>query len=254
MFLTMSVQMKAVIMVNKKKIIVTGASSGIGKQIALTFAKQGASLIICGRSEDRLKQVENEIGSSCVKALFDVTDANARKDFVNNLDSIDGIVHCAGVNRILPIGLFSEKNIFNLMNVNYVAPLLMTQELIKKRKLGKGASIVFISSVMSIVGNEGNSIYAGTKAALVGSMRCMALELAKRSIRVNCISPGFINTAMTDESIEINEEEIKKQISLHPLGAGETYDIANICAFLCSDDSKWITGQNLVVDGGYSAR
>jgi len=241
-------------MVKDKRIIVTGASSGIGKEIALTLAKEGANIVICGRSEKRLEDVKNEIGSSCMKALFDVTDARAVKDLVSNLDSIDGIVHSAGANRILPIGLYTEENISNLMKVNYVAPLLMTQELIKKRKLGKGGSIVFISSVMSLVGNEGNSIYAGTKAALVGSMRCLALELAKRSTRVNCISPGFINTAMTDENIRINDEEIARQISLHPLGAGKTIDIANVCVFLCSDYSRWITGQNLVVDGGYSAR
>ncbi len=107
---------------------------------------------------------------------------------------------------------------------------------------------------MSIVGEGGNIVYAGINSVLVGSARCIALELTKRRIRVNCISPGFIRTNMTDSEIDINDDETQNVISLHPLGEGMAKDIANLCVFLCSDNSKWITGQNYIIDGGYSIR
>ncbi|MFA7098333.1 MAG: SDR family oxidoreductase [Gammaproteobacteria bacterium] len=241
-------------MLKGKKILVTGATSGIGRQIAITMASLGAHVIISGRSSERANSLQKEIGSNSEVALLDITSREDVMHLVSDIDVLDGIVHSAGINQILPVGLFTEEHINNLFRVNYSAPLLLTQQLVKKRKIMQNSSIVFISSIMSIVGNEGNTIYAGTKAALVGSMQCMALELAKRQIRVNCVSPGFIRTEMTDDKIKVNVDEITKQISLHPLGEGKPSDVASMCAFLCSDHTRWITGQNIVIDGGYCAR
>ena len=242
-------------MLSQKKILITGSTSGIGRETAKVIASYGGYVIINGRSNKRAMELQEEIGSNNSSIyLFDITDRNAVSDFIQDCPKLDGIIHCAGINRIIPFGFVKFEAMYEMFNINYFAPIMLTQQIFKKKKFNENASIVFISSIMSIVGEGGNTVYAGTKSALVGSVRCIALELAKRKIRVNCISPGFIRTSMTDSEIEINEDEAKNVISLHPLGEGMAKDVANLCVFLCSDNSRWITGQNIIIDGGYSTQ
>jgi len=241
--------------------MVTGASSGIGRQCAITFSQLGANIILIARNEERLKGTYNKLekGNHLIISQ-DIIDYDKLEKVVNTtvdkLGRISGFVHSAGIEMSLPLRNMQPSYYEKMFSVNVIAGFELAKIISKKKYLNKdGTSFVFISSVMGILGQSGKIAYCSSKGALISGVMAMALELAKKNIRANCILPGVVETEMSNKMLENLPEESKKSIlGMHPLGLGKPEDIANACAFLLSDASRWITGTNLIVDGGYSAR
>jgi len=236
-----------------KTILVTGASSGIGRQAAISISQRGGRLVITGRNLERLKQTYDSLeGSHHVLLQADLTIPRSREYIIPHIPEINGLVNCAGQIKLYPHKIYSDKRINELFSINYEAAALFTSELLNKKKILDAASIIFITSVMSLVGTETNGIYAGTKGALAGTMKCLALELAPRRIRVNCIAPAFVRTPMLDRlSAQVDIASFERR---HPLGLGEAEDVANSIVYLLASESRWITGTILILDGGYCAK
>jgi len=165
------------------------------------------------------------------------------------------LVQCAGKEMTLPINMINNKLYEDIFSVNLFSAFELIKIIINKKYSSAGTSIVLISSINSVVGNAGLSLYSATKGAMVAAVRSLSVELAGRNIRINCISPGFVKTEMFDSLYDkISPDQIARTISEYPLGIGTPEDIANACVFLISDASRWITGTNLIVDGGFTAR
>lgn len=240
-----------------KTILVTGASSGIGRQTAIHCSKMGASVIITGRNEDRLNetflQLEDE---GHKKVISELTNDEDVKRLVSSVDSLDGAVFCAGKVCTSPFKFSTQDKYDDVFAVNYFSQVQLLRLLLKGKKIAREASIVFLSSVG---GNErvtiGNGIYNASKAALTCTMRICAKELASMKIRVNSVHPGMVNTAMTTNGgLEaVSEEQKKIDLERYPLKRfGEPEDIANGIIYLLSNASSWVTGHALVIDGGIS--
>lgn len=237
-----------------KNILVTGATSGIGKQIAIACITNGAHVIFCGRSDDKLAQLNKEYGD---KHRYIKTNL-ALDDEINGLSDInvqlDGVVHCAGIMKTLPAKFVNREALHEIMNTNFYAPTLLTSSLLKKKKINKGSSIVFISSIGgNFIASKGNAMYSASKGAVNAYAKVLALELSSQSIRVNTINPGMIKTEMwSPETSSISQEQILEDEKKYPLGYGEPTDVAEATVFLLSNKSKWITGSNIILDGGFT--
>lgn len=237
-----------------KTILVTGASSGIGRAVAIECSKVGAKVILLGRNGERLLQTKEECeGSDHSIIQFDLSDIDNINGLIKMLPDLDGIVHSAGVNTKYLVKNLNRDRIDELMHTNYYAPALITQLLLKNKKFRKNASMVFISSISASYASVSNALYASSKAALNAFVRCMAIEIAPRGMRANIIQPGVIETpilkayAMTDEL-----QDFKNSCPLgHP---GEPIDIAYGCIYLLSDASKFATGTILTIDGGLTLK
>jgi NAD(P)-dependent dehydrogenase (short-subunit alcohol dehydrogenase family) len=243
-----------------KNIIVTGASSGIGKSCAVLASKTGANVALIGRNHERLQETYKELDQG--NHLYfsqDITEyANLESllsDCCQKMGNISGFVHSAGVESTVPLRSMHPQIYQTLFSINVISAFEISKLLVKKKLLEpSGSSFVFISSVMGSLGQKGKIAYSSSKSALIGGAKSMALELAPKKIRVNCISPGVVSTEMSKKMFETLPESSKEEIiKKHPLGLGNPEDIANTCLFLLSDLAKWITGTNIVVDGGYSA-
>jgi NAD(P)-dependent dehydrogenase (short-subunit alcohol dehydrogenase family) len=245
-----------------KTILISGASSGIGKECAISCSKMGANLILVARNEERLnhtlKQVE---GTNHLVYIHDLTNydglENIINDAMNKLGKISGFVHCAGIEFTSPLNLMTPKKYEELFSINVIACFEMTKLLSKKKYCSEnGASFVFIASVMSVLGEVAHTGYCSSKGALISGARALSLELIEKKIRVNCISPAQIkDTDITNRMVANMSAETKDEmLKMHPMGYGEPIDVANSVIYLLSDASKWVTGINLIVDGGYSAR
>lgn len=234
-----------------KTILVTGASSGIGRGIAITCSKMGAKVIINGRNTTKLQETSSLMeNDSAIIMAGDLTDAGALSSLVNALPKLDGLVHCAGLGqRILCKDLMSN-NVDEVMGVNFKAPVMLQAELLRQKKINKGASIVFMASIASWSPSFGNAIYSASKGAIVSYVNCLALELAPRKVRVNCISPAMVWTDLImQEGIEKEQlEEDEKKYPLKRYGTPE--DIANLAIYMLSDASTWMTGSNVKISGG----
>ena len=245
-----------------KTIVITGASSGIGRQCAITCSMMGASTILFGRDQDRLDETmalltdrERHISYSVDFSERNDLDA-VIKDAVGRSGKLSGLINCAGVSTTLPLRMLTAEKMELFLNINVVAPLELTKIVVKPTHISPdGASVIFMTSVMATVGELGKTLYSMTKGALLSASRSLALELAAKKIRVNCISPGVVETPMSKSAVySQNEESLAKIRNLHPLGLGNVDDVANASLFLLSDEARWITGTNLMVDGGYTAR
>jgi len=253
--------MNSILDLKNKNIIVTGASSGIGRQCAITFSRLGANVILIARNEERLKETYNKLekGSHLIISQ-DITEYDKLEDMVKNavkeVGPISGFVHSAGIEMTLPLRSMQPSYYEEIFAINVIAGLELAKIISKKKYLDKnGASFVFISSIMGIIGNAALVGYSASKGALISAVKSMAIELARKNVKVNSVSPGYIETEMANKLFDKISEESKKEIAnMHPLGLGRSEDIANACAFLVSDAARWITGTNLIVDGGYSAR
>ena len=253
--------MKNYLNLNNKNIIITGASSGIGRQCAITFSQFGANIILVARNKEKLVQTFNELdkGNHVIFAQ-DLTEYDKLEEIINvsvvKIGRISGLVHSAGIEMTLPLRGMQPSYYEEMFSVNAIAGFELAKIISKKKYIDKdGTSFVFISSILGLLGKPGLIAYCASKGALISGTKAMALELAKKNIRVNCILPGVVETEMSNKIYENLPEESKKSIvNMHPLGLGKPEDIANSCAFLLSDASRWITGTNLIVDGGYSAR
>jgi len=233
-----------------KKILVTGASSGIGKEIAIKLNALGADVIITGRNEERLEETKNDLafhlGTPVEAYPCDLSKEDEIKNLVSLLPQLDGVVFCAGVVEYYPIKFINAEKINNIFSVNLNSQILLTQQLVKNKKIKPNGSLVYISSIASKIGVAGTALYAASKAGLNGFVKVTASELANQKIRANSICPGIIQTPMTEKAQNVNDDLAKD----YPLGLGKTIDVVGPCIFLLSDASKWITGTELILDGG----
>lgn len=237
-----------------KTILVTGASSGIGRATAIECSKAGAKVILLGRSLERLNEtLSNCVGEGHCLLQCDLADLDSFSEKFSNIPELDGVVHNAGVNTKYLVKNLSKEKIDGIFHTNYYAPVLMTQMFLKKKILKKNASLVFVSSISASLGAISNSVYASSKGALNSFVRSLALEIAPRGMRANVIQPGMIETPIL--SAYAMSEELEAFKNSAPLGhPGEPVDIANGCVYLLSEASKFVTGSIFTIDGGITLR
>jgi len=229
-----------------KTILVTGASSGIGKEIAIQCANERANVIITGRDSNRLLETSNQMSFNNKQIVCDLNNEDNITQLIQSLPELDGVVFCAGAVEFSPVRLINLKKINNLFSINFNSQVILTQQLLKYKKIKPNSSLVYISSISSKVGVVGTAIYASTKAALNAFVRVTASELSNQKIRVNSICPGTVITPMGEKAVSMSEG-IE---NIYPLGLGKPIDVAGPSIFLLSDASKWITGTELILDGG----
>lgn len=233
-----------------KRILITGASSGLGRAIAEACAARGGTILLNGRDETRLKEAQASLGAGAHASISgDLVDAAARERVVAECGVVDGVVHSAGISRLSPIRLATQQHLSDVWKINYEAPTLLTQRLLAKNQVAAQGSILFMSSIAAFIGVAGVGAYSGTKAALIATMRCLAMEVVKRGIRVNCLAPALVETPLlaATETVVANMDA---QRAAYPLGFGKPEDVANAAVFYLSGASRWITGTTLVMDGG----
>ncbi len=235
-----------------KVVLVTGASSGIGCQIARSCALAGAVVIASGRDEGRLQALMAELTGLGHRAIpADLSDDDSIKSLARQAGKMDGVAHSAGISHLAPLRLASRKHIEDQLRVNAVGPMLLTQQLLQSSAIQPGGSIVFVSSISAHIGVHGVSAYGGSKAALEGMARALSMEVAKRKIRVNCLAPGLVETPMLQAARSTNGG-LEETLARYPLGFGTPEDVANAAVFFLSSASRWITGATLVLDGGHT--
>ena len=237
-----------------KTILVTGASSGIGQETAIQCSKLGAKVIITARNEERLQETLSMLeGEGHSIVLAELTNQVAVEMLVEQIEEIQGLVLCAGMGMTSPFPFSTKDKFQNVFDVNFFAPIELLRLLVKKKKLQKDSSVVFVSSIGGIASFQyGNCIYGASKAALNSTMKFCARELAVKKIRVNSVNPGMVNTKFI-QSGTISEEQYKLDMEKYPLKRyGEPKDIAYGIIYLLSDASSWVTGHSLVIDGGYT--
>lgn len=233
-----------------KSILVTGASSGIGKGIAVLCAKMGARVVLTGRNEEWLSAVKSECGSESNFFVSDLNNDQEISELAENSPQLDGIVHCAGIGGRTLCKNITRADAERVMNTDFFAPILLQSALLKAKKINKNASIVFIASRASECPSVGNALYSAAKGAVVSYAKVLGLELAPRGIRVNCISPAMVWTDLI-LSGGIDEEALKEQEKQYPLKRyGQPEDVANLVLYLLSDASSWMTGSNIPITGG----
>lgn len=231
-----------------KRILVTGASSGIGQQIAITCAQRGASVIVTGRNTERLqKTFECLPGQDHLKISADLTIAEERQKLVQAIGKdLNGVVHSTGRQKLVPVRQLSETVMTAMYKDNFLAPVMLTQQLLASNSILPKGSLVFILSTAAHMGTAGVGPYSSMKAALLSMVKCLALEQSKRKIRVNGISPSTIATPLwADIQVLLEAEKAR-----HPLGLGSPEDVANAAAYLLADASRWVTGTSLLMNGG----
>lgn len=242
-----------------KRILVTGASSGIGQSCARILSRLGARLLITARNEMRLIETLNSLdGTGHLYECLDLCDPDTISPWLKKMATegglFDGVVHCAGVELTKPLKMMKISDYSYVMNVNVATAFSLAQGFRQKGVFHAPASIVLLSSVAGNVGQPAHSAYCASKAAVQGLSRSLALELSRDGIRVNCISPGLVKTQMTAAmEKKISPSQFQDIINAHPLGLGSPDDIAYAAAFLLAETGRWITGSNLIVDGGFTA-
>lgn len=239
-----------------KVVLVTGASSGIGRATAIECSKLGAQVIITARNEARLQDTFSLlVGTGHQMILCDLADEESVDQLAQAVPHLDGLVNNAGYQEYLPVPFVKKEKLEAIMSVNTIAPITLLQKLLRTKKITKGGSIVFTSSLAGLgINAPGNSMYAATKGAISAFVTGAAIDLSPKKIRVNAVCPGMVNTAIMDYGT-IGEEELKADAANYPLGRyGEPEDIAFAIIYLLSDASAWVTGTNLVIDGGVSAK
>lgn len=233
-----------------KRILVTGASSGLGRAIAVACSKRGATIIATGRDEVRLQETISALdGVGHIGVHADLISVADRERLALAFSIVDGVVHSAGISRLSPIRMVSERHVQEIWQINYEAPVLLTQRLLAKRQIANDGSIVFLASIAAYIGVPAVGVYSGTKAALIATMRCLAMEVAKRRIRVNALAPALVDTPLLVGTGSA-EGWVDAQRPAYPLGIGDPSDVANAAIFFLSPASRWITGTTLIMDGG----
>jgi NAD(P)-dependent dehydrogenase (short-subunit alcohol dehydrogenase family) len=238
-----------------KTLLVTGASSGIGRGVAVECAKMGAKLVLNGRSQERLDQTLAMLeGEGHTTIAADLTDHNAVEAMVEQLPQLDGVSHNAGVTSIGMIKFMKENDWHDLSQTNVFSAIWLTRCLVARKKLNRPSSVVFTSSIS---GNDsvrhGEALYAATKSALSGFAKAAALDLAPQGVRVNCVHPGMVETELfhsAQDALAQNIDELKKLFPMKRFGTTE--DVANGIIYLLSEASSWVTGTELKIDGGYT--
>ena len=241
--------------------LVTGASSGIGRETSRLLAELGAHVILVGRNAERLRTARAGLpGDGHTEESFDLV-ANLglipewMKRIAQGSRPLTGIVHCAGIHIAVPLMGAKPQDYEKAYALNVVAGAMLVRGLRQRTVRANRPAVVFVSSILGLVGTAGVSPYSASKGAVTALARSLAIELATEGIRVNCVAPGLIKTEMTEElGRRFTLEQLEGFGRLHPLGIGEPRDVANAIVFLLSDAARWITGTTLVVDGGYTAQ
>lgn len=237
-----------------KNVLVTGASSGIGKATAIECSKMGATVIITGRNQQRLEDTYNQLeGENHLMVSSDLNNEEGIETLLSQLPVVDGIVHCAGLTKNVPFQFATKGNFDEVLNVNFYAPSEITRRALKEKKIAKNGSIVFISSVSGVFCSAvASTIYSASKGAVNGLVKGMALDLAPKGIRVNCINPGVIETNIFDFGA-ITTDQLEEDKKRYPLKRfGKPHEVAYAVIYLLSDASNWVTGSNLLIDGGFT--
>jgi NAD(P)-dependent dehydrogenase (short-subunit alcohol dehydrogenase family) len=237
-----------------KIIFITGASSGIGQATAIECSRMGATVIITGRNKERLNESYCKLeGEGHQQFIADLSSPEKIEGLITVLPSVDGIVHCAGIAEPLLFQHINEERLKHVIDINFTTPTILTQRLLKMKKVKKNASIVFISSISGVYCSAiGGSVYSASKGAINGLAKGMALDLAPKSIRVNCVNPGMIQTNLFASGI-ISEEQLEDDMKKYPLKRhGQPEEVAYAVIYLLSDASQWVTGSNLLIDGGFT--
>ena len=238
-------------------ILLTGATSGIGLETLKSLLDDKNKVFAVARDFSKISNLLELHSDSLVPITFDLKETeNIEKIFneINLVDEkLDALIHCAGIEETIPLTLYSPAKIKNIYEVNVFAGIELLRHFTKKKYSNDGASAVFVSSVMGVLGQPGKIGYCSSKAAVLGMVKASALEFAKRKIRVNAVLPGVVNTPMTQNLFsQISAENVEEIKAMHPLGIGEVSDVVPTIEFLISASSRWITGQNFIIDGGYS--
>ncbi len=237
-----------------KRYIVSGASSGIGKKIVTDLADYGAFVLALGRDQDRLNSLKMLHPTRITAESFDITDFSKLKFVIEKFSEsgkVDGCVHSAGINKFTPLKILKWDIFDKIMQVNLYAGIELARLVSSKKNSNEGCSIVMISSVAGIKGEVGFTAYSASKGALISAMKSMALELAPSKIRINSISPGVVKTELTESMEKFYPNGTDSIIKKHPAGIGLVEDVSNLVLFLLNPKSKWITGSNFIIDGGY---
>lgn len=234
-----------------KTILVTGASSGIGRATAIECAKLGAHVVITGRNTERLQETFDQLeGNGHVQIIADLTDAESLERLVAEIPQVDGLVNNAGVGYIKPIPFIKQTDMDAMFGPNTFAPVLLTKLIMKKKKLNRGGSIIFTSSLAALMSGPGNAVYSMSKAAIMAFAKSCAVEFAEKEIRVNSVHPGMVETKLIHDGA-ISEDDMQKDMQNYPLKRyGRPEEIAWSIIYLLSDASAWVTGTQSVIDGG----
>lgn len=239
-----------------KTVLVTGASSGIGRQTAIECSGMGAKVVLTARNEERLNETLSMMqGDSHQILMANLLEQNQLEYLVANMPVIDGVVLCSGKGLTLPMQFASRDKFDEIFNTNFFAPFELLRLLYKKKKIQKQGSVVVLASLGGIqIFSGSNGVYGASKAALNSAMMFCAKEFAPRKVRVNCICPGMVDTPLIHRGT-LTEEQLKENENLYPLGRyGKPEDIAYAAVYLLSDASSWVTGQQMVLDGGISIK
>lgn len=234
-----------------KTILITGASSGIGRATAIECAKMGAHCVITGRNVERLQVTYDQLeGEGHLQIVADLADPEALENLATACPQLDGIVNNAGMMITKPIPFLKQKDLDTIFGTNTFAPVILTKLLMKQKKINRGGSIVFTSSIATTKGVVGNSSYGMTKAAIEVFAKYCALEFADKKIRVNSIHPGMIETKLIHDGA-LSDEDMQRDLQNYPLGRyGHPEEVAWAIIYLLSDASVWVTGNSQIIDGG----
>ncbi len=233
-----------------KTILVTGASSGIGRSIAIACAEEGAIIVLNGRNQARLQATKDALkGDGHIIIPADITDSIQRQALSEQVPALSGVVHCAGIGSRVLGKMLDEDDVRRVMNANFEAPVLLQAELLREKKIAKEASVVFLASAAASMPSIGNAIYSASKAAMIAYAKCLAQELASRKVRVNCISPAMVWTDLA--LVGATEEQLRNAEQSYPLKRyAQPEDIAPMAVYLLSNASEWVTGSNFELTGG----
>ncbi|MFM8241582.1 MAG: SDR family NAD(P)-dependent oxidoreductase [Crocinitomicaceae bacterium] len=232
-----------------KCVLVTGATGGIGKEIVTTCLSLGAKVIATGRNIEKLEEIKSNNNLIIIKC--DLTNPEEVDHLLSQIDSLDGVVYCAGKIFPYPIKFIKEKHIHEVYAVNTETIITLTSQLFQRKLIAKKASFIFMSSISVQHPYMGGSLYVSSKAAIEAFSRSVALEFANDGIRSNCIAPALVQTEIYEQTMNAyTEEQWEKIVRQYPLGIGKPKDVANLAVFLLSDLSSWITGSTIPMDGG----
>jgi len=243
-----------------RRVMVSGASSGLGRATAIQLSQLGAQLVLVARNHDRLEETRSLLAGDghhiIERDLGTEIDAIPKwmKQVTETTGPLHGLVHSAGVVSMLPLRVLSLAKLNELMDINFNSAVLLTKGFRQRGVVAAPGSIVMLSSIAGLIGQRGLSAYCASKGALMALTRSLALELAEEKIRINCVAPGLVETEMASKHEgELPDEKFAQLEQGHPLGLGKPEDVANAVSFLLADSARWITGSTLVVDGGYLA-
>lgn len=243
-----------------KTIVITGASSGIGRQCAIDCAKMGARIIIIGRNEERLNETSKLLeGVNHISLVADIINFKEfdiiLSECLSKIGPINGFIHAAGIEKTLLLRNLKPNDFIDIYTTNLISGINILKAISKKNNHTNDCKAVFISSITASVARVGTLAYTASKGAIVSAVRELAIELAPKGINVNCISPGTVLTPMMENFLStLSDEDRAKRLEGFPIGVGKPKDISLACVFLLSDAARWITGQNIIIDGGYTAK